>query len=156
MQIHHVRPTHKRKTRKRVGRGGKRGTYSGRGVKGQRARAGSSIRPALRDLIKKIPKLRGVGYHHSISSFRAIVNVTDLETHFSSGERVTPAILMDKGLLKQKKGRLPAVKILGSGVLTKKLFVSDCAVSGGARKKIEEAGGSVRALSEKPSSKNEG
>jgi len=59
MQLHQVKPSHKTKTKKRVGRGGKKGTYSGRGIKGQKARAGAKLKPAIRDLIKKIPKLRG-------------------------------------------------------------------------------------------------
>ena len=59
MQLHEIKPTHKLKTKKRVGRGGKKGTYSGRGVKGQKSRAGAKIRPEIRDLIKKMPKKRG-------------------------------------------------------------------------------------------------
>ena len=60
MQLHELRPTEERKAKKRVGRGGKRGTYSGRGMKGQKARAGRRIRPAMRDLMQRTPKLRGV------------------------------------------------------------------------------------------------
>jgi len=59
MQLHEVQPIHKNKSKKRVGRGGKRGTYSGRGMKGQKARAGHKIRPAIRDLVQRTPKLRG-------------------------------------------------------------------------------------------------
>lgn len=59
MALYKIAPEHKNKTKKRVGRGGKRGTYSGRGVKGQKSRAGRRIRPAVRDLIQQIPKLRG-------------------------------------------------------------------------------------------------
>ncbi len=59
MQLHQIQTGTRKKEKKRVGRGGKRGTYCGRGIKGQRARAGAKIRPALRDLIKKIPKIRG-------------------------------------------------------------------------------------------------
>ncbi len=59
MQLHTLQPTHKAKDKKRIGRGGKRGTYSGKGVKGQGARAGAKIRPGTRDLIQQIPKLRG-------------------------------------------------------------------------------------------------
>jgi large subunit ribosomal protein L15 len=59
MNLHQLVPVHKAKNKKRIGRGGKRGTYSGRGVKGQKARAGSRIRPGTRDLIQSIPKLRG-------------------------------------------------------------------------------------------------
>ena len=59
MQLHTLQATHKSKSKKRVGRGGKRGTYSGKGVKGQSSRAGHKIRPGTRDLIQQIPKLRG-------------------------------------------------------------------------------------------------
>lgn len=60
MQLHQLKPLHPNKRPKpRVGRGGKRGTYSGRGQKGQRARAGHRIRPASRDLLQRLPKLRG-------------------------------------------------------------------------------------------------
>jgi len=59
MQLHQISPAHSNKKGKRVGRGGKRGTYSGRGIKGQKARAGHRIRPAIRDFMMKIPKLRG-------------------------------------------------------------------------------------------------
>jgi len=60
MQLHEIQPIHKNKSKKRVGRGGKRGTYSGRGLKGQKSRAGRKIRPAIRDLMQRTPKLRGV------------------------------------------------------------------------------------------------
>lgn len=59
MQLHEVRPITKNKSKKRIGRGGKRGTYSGRGMKGQKSRAGRKIRPAVRDLMQRTPKLRG-------------------------------------------------------------------------------------------------
>ncbi|HOK35099.1 MAG TPA: hypothetical protein PLL80_00755 [Candidatus Pacearchaeota archaeon] len=59
MQLHQIQPTHKPKDKKRIGRGGKRGTYSGKGIKGQTSRAGAKIRPEIRDFIKKIPKKRG-------------------------------------------------------------------------------------------------
>lgn len=59
MQLHQIKPSHKKRPKKRAGRGGKRGTYCGRGIKGQKARAGSKTRSAIQDLIKKIPKVRG-------------------------------------------------------------------------------------------------
>ena len=59
MQLHEVTPIHKNKSKKRIGRGGKRGTYSGRGMKGQKSRSGHKIRPAIRDLMQRTPKLRG-------------------------------------------------------------------------------------------------
>ncbi len=61
MQLHQLQADHPGKGIKRVGRGGKRGTFSGRGTKGQHSRAGRRIRPAERDYIQHLPKLRGVG-----------------------------------------------------------------------------------------------
>ena len=63
MQLHEIKPKHKLKKSKRVGRGGKRGTYCGKGIKGQKSRAGAKIRPELRDLVKKIPKVRGYKFN---------------------------------------------------------------------------------------------
>ncbi|PIS38709.1 MAG: hypothetical protein COT34_02170 [Candidatus Nealsonbacteria bacterium CG08_land_8_20_14_0_20_43_11] len=62
MQLHQLQPVHKKKERKRVGRGGVHGTYSGKGQKGQKARAGTKFQPAVRYLFKKCPKLRGYRY----------------------------------------------------------------------------------------------
>lgn len=59
MQLHKIKPENKLKKSKRVGRGGKRGNYSGKGIKGQKSRAGAKVRPEIRDMIKKIPKRRG-------------------------------------------------------------------------------------------------
>lgn len=59
MELHDLRPLHANETKKRIGRGGKRGTTAGRGTKGQKARSGHVIRPAERDLIQRLPKLRG-------------------------------------------------------------------------------------------------
>lgn len=142
MQLHQFKPIHKTKKRKRVGRGGKRGTYSGRGMKGQGSRAGSRIRPALRDLIKTIPKLRGVKFKKKIDVFE-IVNLSTVEVKFNEGETVSPESLLKRRLIRRIKGRTPKVKILGSGSLTKKVLVKGCETSKGARKIIEKVGGKV-------------
>jgi large subunit ribosomal protein L15 len=140
MQIHELKPKHKPKKPKRIGRGGKRGTYSGRGVKGQKARAGRGPRPAIRDIIKKIPKKRGYRFK-SIKKKPQIVNLKDLEKHFSAGEKVTPETLLEKGLISKIKGRMPdlpaqaGVKILGKGKLTKKITIEGCLMS----KSVEKA-----------------
>ncbi len=121
MQLHQLKPRTKLKRGRRVGRGGKRGTTSGRGTKGQRARAGGKIRPALRDVIKKIPKARGYRFR----SFRApyaVINLGALARHFSSGERITPEALIKKGLVRKIKGRVPRIKILGRGSASGKNF----------------------------------
>lgn len=136
MQLHQLKPKHKSKKRKRIGRGGKRGTYSGRGVKGQKARAGRGPRPALRDIIKKIPKKRGYRFK-SIKTKPQIINLKDLEKHFKSNEKVTPETLLEKGLVGKVKGKMPQVKILGQGKLTKKLEVEGCSVSKTAEKTLK-------------------
>ena len=81
MQLHQISPIQKQKTKKRVGRGGAHGTFSGRGVKGQKSRAGAKIRPAWRDLIKQIPKKRGYRFKPALSS-QLIINLSILNKVF--------------------------------------------------------------------------
>ncbi len=146
MQIHELkRKTENRKTAI-VGRGGKRGKTSGRGGKGQTARAGHKIRPEMRDTIKKMPKLRGYAFK-SYSPKPSVVNVSDLEVLFSNGDSVNPQKLVEKGILKLSAGKNPRVKILATGELTKKLDVSDCTFSIEAKNKIEKVGGSIVEIS---------
>lgn len=142
MQFHNLQPNTKKKTKKRVGRGGKRGTYSGRGMKGQKSRAGHRIRPQLRDIIKQLPKKRGYAFK-SIKEKPAIVNVGALEEKFKDGAQITPRNLLDAGIISRKKGKIPEVKLLGDGNLTKKLLVSKCQISKSAREKILKAGGQI-------------
>ncbi|MBI2096775.1 MAG: 50S ribosomal protein L15 [Candidatus Sungbacteria bacterium] len=142
MQLHSLRPQTKRRREKRIGRGGKRGTTSGRGTKGQKARAGHKIRPQLRDLIKRFPKLRGYKFH-SFQLKPYPVSLTLLEKHFSAGDSVTAEKLAAKGIISRRAGGIPPAKILG-GVLSKKLSIIGIPVSKGAKAAIEKAGGSVR------------
>ncbi|GMQ95044.1 MAG: 50S ribosomal protein L15 [Patescibacteria group bacterium] len=149
MQIHQLKRNSPRKKGKLVGRGGRRGKTSGKGMKGQKSRAGRKLRPEMRDIIKKLPKRRGYGKNRARTvnpsvSKPTIVNVSLLDNVFSDGEPVTPSALAEKGVLKKVKGRLPHVKILGAGVITKKVIVSECYLSGTARRKIESAGGSIK------------
>jgi len=135
MQLHQIKPHRKLKNKKRVGRGGKRGTYSGRGLKGQKSRAGAKIRPALRDLIIRLPKKRGYKFK-SIRLKPAIVNLKDIENNFKEGEIVSPRTLLEKKLINRQKGKLPKVKILGQGKLTKKLKFENCEFSESAKSQI--------------------
>ena len=147
MQLHQLKPKHKLKKRKRVGRGGKRGTYSGRGLKGQRSRAGRKFEPAIRGLIKRYPKLRGYRFKSKVKSQKlkiAILNLETLEKRFNSGEKITPEILLERKIIRRIKGRLPKVKILSRGKLTKKLIIEGCQLSKSAREKIEKAGSSIK------------
>ena len=146
MQINELKPRTKRMKTAVVGRGGKKGKTSGRGGKGQTARAGNKRRPELRDLIKKLPKRRGRG-KNSFKSFAAVmvpVNLDLIEILFKAGEEVNPSTLVARGAAKMYKGRNPLVKILGTGEITKKVTVAGCKVSVDAKKKIEKAGGQVK------------
>ncbi|MDI6882976.1 MAG: uL15 family ribosomal protein [Patescibacteria group bacterium] len=147
MQLHQIKPIHKRKSKKRVGRGGKRGTYSGRGVKGQKARAGRKFQPIIRELIKKYPKLRGYRFKSKTKNKKskmAVLNLDILEEKFVSGEKINPQTLLEKKIISKIKGRVPAVKILGKGELRKKLIIEGCKVSKGAKEKIEKADGEIK------------
>jgi len=143
MQLQELKPIHKKKRRKRVGRGGKRGTYAGRGLKGQRARAGRRLKPAIRELIKRYPKLRGYRFK-PVELKPAIVNLDTLEKKFKSGEIVNPRILLEKKLIRRIKGRIPKVKILAKGKLTKALTIEGCLVSKSAEEIIKKAGGTIK------------
>src|SRR5205809_1982019 len=156
LNLSNLSPAQPREDRKRVGRGlgSGKGRYSGRGIKGQKSRAGSHKMPAAFEggqtkLFMRIGKLRGNTSADAmpIGPFRTYsqpVNLRDLE-RFDAGAEVTPETLVEKGLLKNTK---IDVKILGDGELTKKLTVSVHAISASAREKIEAAGGTVALLRE--------
>lgn len=143
MQLHNLQRATPYKRGKRVGRGGVRGKTSGRGTKGQKARAGHKILPAIREILKKLPKKRGYR-SPSLQEKPLVVNVSVLERVFTPGDIVTPAILLERGVVSARRGKVPRVKILGDGALDKKLNVSGCEVSARARSKIEAAGGIVQ------------
>ncbi|MEK7462587.1 MAG: uL15 family ribosomal protein [Patescibacteria group bacterium] len=149
MQLHELKPVTQKKVAKRIGRGGKRGKMSGRGHKGQTARAGNSTRSEMLEFIKKIPKLRGHGKNRAqtVNEERVIavpVNLVKLETTFENGATVSPKTLVVAGLITTVRKKAPVVKILGTGEITKKINVEGCQVSATAKAKIEKAGGSVK------------
>jgi len=143
MQIHELRKIYKRKYKKRVGRGGKKGTYCGRGIKGQRARAGRRLKPMIREIIKKYPKLRGFKFKAKKQSL-AIINAGILEKHFKVGDLISPKTLLEKKIIRKILGKLPQVKILGKGEIKKALTIKDCLLSKSAREKIKKAGGIIK------------
>ena len=143
MQLHQLRPIHKPKRKKRVGRGGKRGTYAGRGIKGQKARAGRKLKPIIRELIKKYPKLRGYRFK-KVKIKPAIVNIETLEKKFQNGDLITPEVLLERKIISKIKGKLPQVKILAKGKLTKKLIIEGCQISKSAKEKIEKVGSTIK------------
>lgn len=151
MQAHQIEKPEHILTHRRVGRGGKRGTFSGRGVKGQKSRAGAGIRPQIWDYIARIPKLRGFERKTNVSKFgkatksvfpTTAINISDLAKVGVSD--ITPAVLVQHNVVKRYKGKLPHVKILGNGELSKSVTISGMTVSESARQKIEKAGGSIK------------
>ncbi|MDP3015072.1 MAG: 50S ribosomal protein L15 [bacterium] len=137
MQLHQLKPTTKSKNKKRIGRGGKRGTYSGRGQKGQKSRAGHVIRPAERDLIQRLPKLRG----HKFKSLKIkpiVLNLGNLEK--MKGDVINMKTILEAGLIRKSDKE---VKILGKGAIKKPIKIEGLKISKSAKKKIESAGGSV-------------
>ena len=132
MEVHKLKPNYKKKKGKRVGRGGKRGTFSGRGQKGQKARAGHSIRPAERDLISKLPKLRGT------KNSRKELNLNDLQK--LEEKIINKEVLKKHGII---KSAMETVKVLGTGKISRPVVLKGITASASAKKKIEEAGGSL-------------
>ncbi|MBI1888352.1 MAG: uL15 family ribosomal protein [Candidatus Spechtbacteria bacterium] len=143
MQIHQLSSI-KQKRHRRVGRGGTRGNRSGRGGKGQTARTGARLRPAIRDLIRKIPKLRGVpaGRYKKqgpkqYRTFFAVVDLDQVEKKFSEGDVVNPKTLLQKRIVRRIGGKAPSVKILGGGTITKKLKFEGVEMSKTAQEKTQ-------------------
>jgi large subunit ribosomal protein L15 len=151
-----LKPAQKRRDRKRIGRGtgSGKGRYSGRGIKGQKARAGShkmraGFEGGQNPIYMRVGKQRGstskdampVGPHRTET---VPVNLRDLD-RFDDGAEVTLETLVEAGLIKHTR---TDVKILGVGDLKKKLKVTAHAFSATAREKIEQAGGTATALKE--------
>ncbi len=145
MQLHQLQPRTKRPAARQIGRGGKRGTTSGRGTKGQKARAGHRIRPEIRDQIKKLPKLRGHDFGLGrLASRAAVVKLARLSV-LPATELITPGVLRAAGLI-PAVSRRARIKILFDGTkLDRALRLRGCAVSAAARAAIEQAGGQISA-----------
>jgi large subunit ribosomal protein L15 len=156
LNLSNLQPAQPRKDRKRVGRGmgSGKGRYSGRGLKGQKARSGSAKMRAgfeggQMPIQMRIGKSRGNTSKDAmpVGPFRTYtqpVNVSSLD-RFDAGTEVTPELLKQAGLIRSIR---KDVKILGNGELSTKLTVSAHAVSAAAREKIEAAGGAVALLRE--------
>ncbi|MFA6339233.1 MAG: uL15 family ribosomal protein [Candidatus Paceibacterota bacterium] len=147
MQIHQLKRNHPNKTSQQVGRGGTRGKTSGRGGKGQTARAGHKVRPEMRDVIKRMPKLRGRGKNINTSRQEKpiVISLDRLQKKFPNGGVISPKELIDQKLISLQKGKIPKVKILGDGEVSTKIELNGLEVSASAKTKIEKAGGKVNA-----------
>ncbi|HEU4758872.1 MAG TPA: 50S ribosomal protein L15 [Dehalococcoidia bacterium] len=149
MQAHELKPPRGAKhARKRIGRGNAsgHGTYSGRGLKGQKARAGRTPKLGFEGgqtkLIKRLPHRRG--FTNLFRTEYSPVNLRDLE-RFEAGTEVTPQLLKEKRVLRDLRN---PVKVLALGELTKPLTVKAHKFSAAARQKIEAAGGAALELSD--------
>lgn len=146
MELHQLQVDRGLKKKKRVGRGGKRGTYSGRGVKGQKARAGARFEPIIRPLIKRYHKLKGASFTSGPKpKILAEVSLSALEKNFEAGETVSPQSLKERSLIKSYHGKFPVIKILNNGDLTKDLIFEKCSFSSSAREKVLAAKGQIKA-----------
>jgi large subunit ribosomal protein L15 len=156
LNLSNLQPAQERVDRKRIGRGlgSGKGRYSGRGIKGQKSRAGSHKMRAgfaggQMPIYMRLAKLRGSTSKDAmpVGPFRTYtvpVNIRDLD-RFDAGAEVTPESLVEVGLIKNTK---TDVKLLGDGDVSKKLTVRVHAVSASAREKIEAAGGTIELLRE--------
>lgn len=139
MQLHQISSKNRRLRKKRIGRGGKRGTYSGKGQKGQKARAGHKIRPAQHDLIMRTPKLRGFKNKPKKKVVTAILNISDFAR--IEEKKINPEFLMGKKII-SRGTRI--IKVLGTGNVVDAKEFSGILFSRAARKKIEDKGGVIR------------
>lgn len=139
-------PEGAKQKRKRVGRGdgSGHGSYSGRGLKGQKSRSGGGVRPGFEGgqlpLIKRLPRVRG--FTNIFKEEFSIVNVAELN-RFMPNTEITPDELLKLGLIKSLKYK---VKILGDGNLDRPLVVKANKFSSTAEKKISAAGGKVERI----------
>ena len=148
MKLHELQPAAgSTKDVKRIGRGhgSGQGKTAGKGHKGQKARSGGSIRPGFEGgqmpLQRRIPKR---GFNNSVFAKEyAVVNVSELEKRFNSGEEVNAETLIEKGAINEV---LDGVKILGNGELTKSLTVKAVKFTASAQEKIEKAGGKAEVV----------
>ena len=143
MQIHELK-IRRTQLRKRIGRGGKRGTYSGRGMKGQKARSGAHVDPLFEGGRSSLSeRMKKIGGFKALKTKKVIINLNNLEKSFKNNDVISFSSLMKAGLIDKieiKRG----VKILGDGKITKKLDVDKAIfLSASAKKAIEKAGGKI-------------
>jgi large subunit ribosomal protein L15 len=143
----HARTPIRGKQLQRIGRSGKRGSYSGRGQKGQRSRSGHRIRPAERDILLKIPKKRGFR-NKPKADLPVVFNLGELSSKLKSQAKAGVPLEVSYTLLKAakllKKDYKGKVKILGTGDIAFPIAVSGFEMSASAKIKIEKAGGLVK------------
>ena len=147
MKLNELAKAPEAKTKKRVGRGpgSGMGKTSTRGQKGQKSRSGVSIHAWFQGgqtpLYRRVPKR---GFNNAQFTTRyATINLSDLNKFFNDGDEVTPELLKERGIIKKQ---LDGIKVLGNGVLEKKITVKANRFSSTAVTKIESAGGKAEVI----------
>jgi large subunit ribosomal protein L15 len=124
MQIHQLTVT-KKKSRKRIGRGGKRGTTAGRGSNGQKSRSGASVDPLFEGgrstFLERLKKVRGF---KSIHQKKCVIKLAEIEDVYGDGEVVSLVTLIEKKIV-PKTALIRGVKIVATGTLKKKLTLGN-------------------------------
>ncbi len=142
MQSHELQTT--RRTKKRIGRGGKRGTTAGRGTKGQKSRSGGNVNPLFQggrsSLIQQMKKLRGF---KAFRGGKKAISLNTLDKEFADGESVTISALQEKKIIRANDAK-NGIKVV-SGKVSKKLTIdADIALTATAKDAIEKAGGTCK------------
>lgn len=148
MQIHELKVKAK-KSKKRIGRGGKRGTYSGKGNKGQKARSGGNVDPLFQggstSLMKRLKKVRGF---KAINPKKNVLKLSQIEKSFTDGEIVSLVTLVEKKIFRKSEIK-NGVKVLSTGELKKKVTIAkEILVSEAAVEAIKKAGGKIEEAKE--------
>lgn len=144
MKLHELKPKNAKKDRIRKGQGNAtKGTFAGRGCKGQNSRAGGGVRPGFEGgqtpLIQRMPKKRGFNNPNRVEA--QVVNLEVIELLYKEGEKISLETLLAKKIINKNNAK---VKILGEGELSKKLDVSaELLISKTAKAAVEKAGGKV-------------
>lgn len=149
MQIHELQGVGKTK-RKRVGRGGKRGTTAGRGTKGQKSRSGGNVDPLFQggrsSLVQQMKKNRGFKSPHA---GQKALSLTTIDSNYADGDTVSLVSLKEKKLIRNRE--LKSGVRLVAGELTKKLvFDYEISLSAAARQSVEKSGGTISPEVKKP------
>ncbi|KKT49953.1 MAG: 50S ribosomal protein L15 [Candidatus Jacksonbacteria bacterium RIFCSPLOWO2_02_FULL_44_20] len=144
VKIHNLASVSKTKPKKRLGRGNSsgKGTYSTRGIKGQKARSGSGgmrKRSVMRQLIKKIPKLGGF---RTPGPLPVSLSLEIIQKFYEDGETVNRASLVAKRIITARKAR-GIIKIIGNTKIKNRLLIEGIRLSKQAQSLIEKAGGSL-------------
>lgn len=155
MQIHELKVKPK-KNRKRIGRGGKRGTYSGKGNKGQKARSGGNVDPLFQggstSLVERLKKVRGF---KAIIAKKNVLKLSVIEDKYSDGEVVSLETIVEKKIFRKSEIK-NGVKILATGELKKKVTIAkEILVSDAATEAIKKVGGKIEEKEAKKKSKKE-